>query len=308
MTVSLPTKVPFHPLTVERHSQGYLAVGIDGEFLQLDEDLEPIGEVRKPFPMSVRQTCLADGVFVGTWIDHELLMARMAAFDCTKPMLDGPEKGDLRTRTTIEAAQHPQGSIWSHVLDAEPLALCGHKEGFAFVLYKKGIYAMGNDAGEHWRVELPNWPELKKLPRANEVIAARFDRTLLKVWSRGGGTKSYDAKNGDLVSTGVFQYDGVLTNVYHEAGQELMVYDNGSIVWLCDDLKIAEGILAGPVQHARWDVEEAAWRMAGWREEIHLSESGFKRAKMDEIPVHVICMNNTTYILLNNGEWMVSNF
>ena len=308
MTPSLPTKVPFHPLTVERHSQGYLAVGIDGEFLQLTEDLEPVGDVRKPFPMSVRQTCLADGVFVGTWIDHELLMARMAAFDCTKPMLDGPEKGDLRTRTTIEAAQHPQGSIWSHVLDAEPLALCGHEDGFAFVLYKKGIYAMGNDAGEHWRVELPNWPELKKLPRANEVIAARFNRTLLKVWSRGGGTKSYDAKNGDLVSTGVFDYDGVLTNVYLESGQELMIYDNGSIVWLHEGEVLAEGKLSGPIQHARWDIENEAWRMAGWREEIHLSKDGFERKHLDEIPVHVMIRKNNAYLLLNSGEWMLSNF
>ena len=111
MTDALPPSVPFHALTIVQHNQGYMAVGIDGQFLRLDENLEPIGEVANPFPMGVRQTCIADGVFVGTWIDHELLMARMAALDCNLPLIEGPDRGVLRTRTTIEAAQHPKGAL-----------------------------------------------------------------------------------------------------------------------------------------------------------------------------------------------------
>lgn len=306
MTDPLPPKVPFHALTIEKHEQGYMAIGIDGEFLRLNEQLEPIGEVRKPFPMSVRNTCITDGVFVGTWIDHELLMARMAAFDCTQPLLDGPEKGDLRTRTTIEAAHHPKGSTWSHVLDAEPLALCGNDDGFAFVLYKKGIYAMGHDAGEHWRVELPTWSELKKLPRANDVIAAHFQDKSLKVWSRGGGQRTYDAKTGDLISTGIFTYDGVLESVYLDQKQELLVYDNGGLVWRCDGEILAQGTLAGPVQHAIWSPEDHAWRIAGWREEVFLGAKGFERSVMDEIPVHIMAKDGATILLLNNGEWVPS--
>ncbi|MFL2949758.1 MAG: hypothetical protein ACJZ40_05175 [Candidatus Poseidoniaceae archaeon] len=307
MTEGLPPNVPFHALTVKAHEGGYMAVGIDGEFLRLDPELGPIGDVHQPFPMGVRHTCMSDGVFVATWIDHELLMARMAAIDCSQPLQDGPDRGTLRTRTTIESAHHPKGSIWSHVLDAEPLALCGHSQGFAFVLYKKGIYAMGNDAGEHWRVELPTWPELKKLPRANDVIAATKTKGLLKVWSRGGGSQSYDLKNGDLVASHVFRYDGVLQQVYASNGHELLVYDNGSIVWRHEDSIVAEGKLAGPVQHAYWSEEEQAWRIAGWREELFISASGFERSEMQEIPVHIMNKNGTILILLNNGTWIRSS-
>tara|TARA_B110000459_G_scaffold203987_1_gene263169 strand:- start:7081 stop:8058 length:978 start_codon:yes stop_codon:yes gene_type:complete len=308
MTDTLPPKVPFHALTLQAHSKGYLAVGIDGEFLQLDKDFQSVDEVRKPFPMAVRHTCVVNGTFVATWIDHELLMARMAAFDCSEAITDGPERGSLRTRTTLESAQHPSGSLWSHVLDAEPLALCGHEDGFAFVLYKKGIYAMGNDAGEHWRIELPTWPELTKLPRANDVVTAAFDNGLLKVWSRGGGTQSYDVETGDLVSTNVNHYDGVLEHVYCQHGQELHVYDNGSVVWRTEGMALIDAKLSGPVQHAFWSESEKAWRIAGWREELFLSTDGLKTSKMHEIPVHILYNKGKTYLLLNDGSWLHSHF
>ena len=306
MTGELPPKVPFHALTVIPHKTGHLAVGIDGEFQYLDAALSPTGEVRKPFPMGVRHTCITNDVVVATWVDHELLMARMAAFKFDTPLKDGVERGDLRIRTSIETALHPAGSTWSHVLDAEPLALCGHPTGFAFVLYSKGIYAMGRDAGEHWRVELPTWAELKKLPRANDIVTITHSNDQLKVWSRGGGTQSYDANSGDLLSTHVFHYDGVLQQVYADATHELLVYDDGAVVWLDGGVTLVEGKLAGPVQHAFWNEEERAWRVAGWREELRLSAEGVERTSMPEIPVHILSVDRRVMMLLNNGEWIDS--
>ena len=308
MTGGLPPNVSFHALTVIPHKNGHLAVGIDGEFQHLDASLSPTGEVRKPFPMGVRHTCITNDVVVATWVDHELLMARMAAFECDMPLKEGVERGDLRTRTSIDAALHPAGSVWSHVLDAEPLALCGHPTGFAFVLYNKGIYAMGRDAGEHWRVELPTWAELKKLPRANDIVSITHSKDQLKVWSRGGGTQSYDVDSGDLLSTGVFHYDGVLQQVYADGIHELLVYDDGAVVWLNGDVTMVEGKLAGPVQHAFWNESEQAWRVAGWREELRFSTDGVERTKMPEIPVHILSVEERVMMLLNNGEWIDSAF
>ena len=308
MTGTLPPVVPFHALSIVPHSEGYLAVGIDGEFQQLDAHLAPIDDVRKPFPMGVRHTCMTNDVMVATWIDHELLMARMAAYDCRQPVKNGPERGDLRTRRNIDAALHPVGSLWSHVLDAEPLALCGHENGFAFVLYNKGIYAMGKDAGEHWRVELPTWAELKKLPRANDIVSITHRKGQLKVWSRGGGTQSYDDASGDLIATSVFHYDAVLQQVYANGQHELLVYDEGSIVWLDDGTTIVEGKLQGPVQHAFWIEDEKAWRVAGWREELLLSTQGVERIHMEEIPVHIMWKDQGAILLLNNGNWIESAF
>jgi hypothetical protein len=307
MTGDLPPKVPFHALSIKEHSEGFLAVGIDGEFLHLDASLQPVGDVMKPFPMSVRHATITNGVLVGTWIDHELLMARMAGLDVSAPFKEGPERGKLRTRTSIEAALHPAGAVWSHVLDAEPLALCGFETGFAFVLYRKGIYAMGKDAGEHWRVELPIWPELSKLPRASDIVTITHANAQLKVWSRGGGTQVYAVENGDLLSTSVFLYDGVLQHVYNHGDHELLVYDNGSMLWLHQGNTVVEGKLGGPIQHAFWNEKEEAWRVAGWREELLLSHTGVQRSKMDEIPVHILWKNDQAYLLLNNGTWIQSS-
>jgi hypothetical protein len=90
--------------------------------------------------------------------------------------------------------------------------------------------------------------------------------------------------------------------------QELLVYDNGGLVWRCEDEILAQGKLGGPVQHAVWSHEDQAWRIAGWREEVFLSAKGFERSIMEEIPVHIMVKNGTTILLLNNGEWLLSAY
>ena len=123
-------------------------------------------------------------------MDHELLLARMASFDLSKPFANGPDRGDLRVRTSIDAALHPAQTIWSHVLDAEPLALCSTDEQFVFILWKKGIYAMGKGTGEDWRKPEPSWPELEKLPHADAVVSASI---------QGIGIRNYNNTNCNRV-------------------------------------------------------------------------------------------------------------
>ena len=173
--------LPFHPAKILGWESGYVAIGIDGEFLALDLELKQIGELKKPFPCPAQHVTTVDDQLIATWVDHELMLARMASFDLAKPFANGPVRGDLRVRTSIDAALHPAQTIWSHVLDAEPLSLCSNDEQFVFILWKKGIYAMGKGTGEDWRKPEPSWPELEKLPHADVIVSASIQGTALHV-------------------------------------------------------------------------------------------------------------------------------
>ena len=72
--------LPFHPAQVLSWESGYIAVGIDGEFLALDMQMKKVGDVKKPFPCSAQKVTILDNQLIATWVDHELLLARMASF------------------------------------------------------------------------------------------------------------------------------------------------------------------------------------------------------------------------------------
>ncbi|MFQ3316638.1 MAG: hypothetical protein ACI8T6_000049 [Candidatus Poseidoniaceae archaeon] len=300
--------LPFHPSQIWQWDEGYIAVGIDGEFLALDLQLKKTSEVTKPFPCSVQSSTLLGKNLIVTWVDHELMLARMASFALDKGFENGPERGELRTRTTIDAALHPAGSVWSHVLDAEPLVLCSNDEQFVFILWQKGIYAMGTDAGEHWRIQEPTWDRMKHLPHAEVVISASVQGTLLHVWSRGAGHNTYLRENGELVNSEVVEYDGILNSVYSHDENHLLCYESGDVIWHRADTQQKHFKLKGPVQHAVWSEQHEAWHIAGWREEVLVSDTNMQRHIFDDIPVQLVEYNDSTLVLMNSGEFISSNF
>ena len=300
--------LPFHPAQIWQWDEGYIAVGIDGEFLALDMQLQKIGEVKKPFPCPVQSSTILGDQLIVTWVDHELMLARMASFELGKGFENGPERGELRTRTSIDGAIHPSGPVWSHVLDAEPLALCSNDEQFAFILWKKGIYAMGTDAGEHWRKPEPTWKELKHLPHAEVIISASIHGSMLHVWSRGAGHNTYLRENGKLMSSEIIECDGILNSVYSHHDNHLLCFDNGDVIWYRDDSPQIHFKLKGLAQHAIWSAQHDAWHIAGWREEVLFSETKKQRHVFDEIPVQIINYNDSTLILMNNGAFIESTF
>ena len=300
--------LPFHPSQIWRWDEGYIAVGIDGEFLALDLQLKKTSEVTKPFPCSVQSSTLLGKNLIVTWVDHELMLARMASFALDKGFENGPERGELRTRTTIDAALHPAGSVWSHVLDAEPLVLCSNDEQFVFILWQKGIYAMGTDAGEHWRIQEPTWDRMKHLPHAEVVISASVKGTLLHVWSRGAGHNTYLRENGELVNSEVVEYDGILNSVYSHDENHLLCYESGDVIWHRAETPQKQFKLKGPVQHAVWSEQHEAWHIAGWREEVLVSDTNMQRHIFDDIPVQLVEYNDSTLVLMNSGEFISSSF
>jgi len=300
--------LPFHPAHIWQWNEGYIAVGIDGEFLTLDLKLKPFGGVKKPFPCSVQSSTLLGDQLIVTWVEHELRLARMASFSLDKGFENGADRGELRTRTSIEAAIHPSGVVWSHVLDAEPLVLCSSEEQFVFILWQKGIYSMGIDAGEHWRKPEPEWTELQHLPHAEIIIAASIQDSTLHLWSRGSGHNTYRCEDGELLSSEIIVCDGILNSVYSHEENHLLCYENGDVVWYRTGAPQIHFTLNGPAQHAMWSREHDAWHIAGWREEVLFTETKPKRRAFDEIPVQILNSNNSTFILMNNGVFIESSF
>jgi len=299
--------LPFHPNQILRWDEGFVAIGVDGDFLLLDHQLNQIGEPKKPFPSSVKKAVVVQNRLIATWIEHELMVARIAGFELGKDFVNGPERGDLRTRTTIAAALHPAGTVWSHVLDAEPLALGSNDSKFAFMLWKKGLYAMGMDAGEHWRTAEPGWKELEKLPHAEVTTEITFEGDTIKVWSRGSGVITYSADNGRQLDSSTVPFDGILISVFSDSGEHLLCYDGGDVVWFSNGeiQKIEQ--LNGSVQHAKWNKQSQNWHIAGWREECVLSRYAFERAKLKEIPVQVIECMDSFYLVMNDGSFIRSS-
>ena len=300
--------LPFHPAQIWQWDDGYVAVGIDGEFLQLDSKLQKSGKVRKPFPCPVQSTALLGKEMIVTWVDHELMLARMASFALEEGFEDGSDRGELRTRTTIDAAIHPAGAVWSHVLDAEPLALCSSDEQFVFILWKKGIYAMGIDKAEHWRMPEPRWKELERFPHGEVVISASIHGTCLHVWSRGAAHNVYLCETGELLNSEVIECNGILNSVYTHEESHLLCFENGDVLWLRPDTPQTLLKLKGSVQHAMWSVKHDAWHIAGWREEVLFSDTIHQRFDFAEIPVQLIPYNDSTLILMNSGEFVESSF
>ena len=99
------------------------------------ERFSALDPIRNPFPGDITNAVLlGDDLLIATWVEREISLARLAALDLSQPIEDGVELPDLRT--AIESGKidhyHVGGATWSHILDAEPLALCTYKEDLIF--------------------------------------------------------------------------------------------------------------------------------------------------------------------------------
>ena len=108
------------------------AVHIDTEggmcFLH-PQRLNSLDPVRHPFPGDVTNTALVGEMYLAaTWVERDLSLARLALIDLREPIQSGIEMSDLRVASDGGTSNHHHvaGAVWSHILDAEPLAICEH--------------------------------------------------------------------------------------------------------------------------------------------------------------------------------------
>ncbi len=301
-----PVDLEFTPKKVLSWENGFLVIGVDGELQKLSSDYSLIDTFVKPFPMSIRNAAIIGGKLIATWLDSELLLARMAAIDLNEKLVQGIERSELRVRRTIDKALHPADSTWSHVLDAEPLALDSNNKSFTFVLWKKGIYHMTHDAHEIWRQKEPQWRQLSKLPRAQETVKAIVKEDVVEIWSRGMGLNRYDIESGDLLSSDVINGEGFILDVYNDGNKYLLQLNDNEVVMLEGNNIILRARLSGPVSDAYWSEKEQGWYISGWREIVLLTVNNFEKITLDEIPVFYDDARKLA--LFNDAKWRQVSF
>ena len=301
MASELPASLDFTPKQIVEWNEGFIAIGIDGELQKLDSNYVQINKPINPFPTPIRNSTIIESKMIVTWIDSELMLARMASFDLTQDFIQGAERSELRVRRTLDRAIHPAGNIWSHVLDAEPLAIDSRNSSFTFVLWRKGIYNMTKDAHEKWRSEEPSWNKLSKYPRAEETVNVIMNDDFVEIWSRGGGVNRYDHENGSLIEQKIIEIDGFLLNVYNHSKNYLLQLNDGYIALFDGENILLKAKLSGPISDAYWSENRQGWYISGWREIIFLSKNEYQRKELVELPVYYD--HKRKIALCNDSNW-----
>ena len=292
----------FTPKCVLPYQEGYVAVGVDGELQKLDKNYTPLLKYVKPFPTPIRDATISQNILIATWLDPELLLARIAAIDLTNDLQQGVNRGDLRIKRTIGNAIHPQGNLWSHVLDAEPLALTSNEQSFTFILWKKGIYNLSIDEIENWRAPPAKWEQLEKLPRANEPVALIdcMDGSV-EVWSKGGGVKKIDVGSGNVINQTIVDLDGFVERVFKHEDDYLIMLNDSRLIMMRKGNILVSAKVSGPISDARFYSKNKKWYVAGWRELILISETSHVRIGIDEIAVYID--PKRSLYLCNDSKW-----
>lgn len=309
MEEGLPTRVPFLPHRLLTDGNQRLVIGTEGELLLLGSELQPLGKTAVPFPMRISHAVVQDGRLYATWIDGELMKARMGTIDLAQPLQNGVKRAVLRTHQDHHDPLHPEGAVWSHVLDAEPLALNVLGQDVVFVLWRRGIYGLTPNAGERWRMPEATWAYTKARQRSTETIALHMESTTFTITSRGGRVQRRSQATGEtleeFISPGP---EAPLEHHFRHGEHHLYVSTSGAMHWVHDDTILANVQSSGPIQSATWDEQWQGWRVAGWREELMLSSRQISRHEWEEIPVAVVPVNNGALVLFNDGSWANSAF
>ena len=292
----------FTPKCVLPYQEGYIVVGVDGELQKLDKNYTPLLNHVKPFPTPIRDATISQNTLIATWLDPELLLARIAAIDLTNDLQQGVNRGDLRIKRTIGNAIHPHGNLWSHVLDAEPLALSSNEQSFTFILWKKGIYNLSVDEIENWRAPPAKWEQLEKLPRANEPVALiDCKEGFVEVWSKGGGVKKHDVSNGKIINQTVIDLDGFVEKVFKHEDEYLIMLNDSRLVMMRKGNILVSAKISGPINDAKYHSKNKKWYIAGWRELIIIGEANHVRIGIDEIAVYID--PKRSLYLCNDSHW-----
>ena len=301
MAWGIPDNLEFTPKQVMRYFDGHIVVGVDGELQKIDLEGNLVGQPKKPFPTPIKSAAIIDNMLIATWLDQELLLARMAAIDLNNDFQQGVNRGDLRVRKTIDKSIHPQGNSWSHVLDAEPLSLAANSNSFGFVLWRKGIYNLSVEAIENWRAPEPSWKKLAKIPRAMETVSTTCDEQYYEVWSKGGGIIRFDIQSGKTVDSKIIPLDGYLEGVFKH-GEHYLLQLNNSVVAIYEagEIKLTAK-LSGPINYAEWSEMNQGWHIAGWRELAFISAKTMSRTQLSEIAVYID--SKSGIYLCNDGTW-----
>lgn len=297
----LPPSLPIRVNKAHEMDDGRIvAISTDGEIIVISEDLNDYSDPKIPFPAMITNSEVIGNKLIATWLSHEFREARMACLDLDK-LEAGISKAELRLSQSTDQSPQVAGADWSRSLNAEPLAICRIPDGVAFVLWKRGIYAITENSIELWRSEHIEWGE--KLPRFDEIISVESDEDKLYIWSKGGGWKILSNIDGIEVSKGKKEFDWTIKDVFSHGENRLFHLEDNRLLNLAGSELKLECSIKGPIGYACFDTESSSWRIAGWRQELLINDDTQITKENDEILVFTTKRDNHWLNLDNSGSW-----
>ena len=291
-------RLGFQPMRVDRGDSVAVVVGSSGELVRVDGLGVPLHQPVTPFPASVTQGVVLDGIWVGTWVEHEMQQARMAALPLEGEWVTGAGRDALRQR--VEPADlMPTSSVWSRYLDAEPMAVSGVEGGLVFATLRRGVYKIGFDATELWRSPYPEWPNLTEFkPRDHMVSSNEVDGSVV-IWSAAGGVCGLDIEDGSQVLSTTVSLPDTISGVSHSEDGGWLLLLNSSGVALLDELGSEPSLIPtpGPVTDAAY--ESGSWKWTGWRHDGVMSDGVAHCTAREHIGVGLLANR----VLTNDGVW-----
>jgi len=288
----------FQPMRADRGESATVIVGSSGELVRIDEFGTTLHQPVRPFPAPVTGGAVLDGVWVGTWVEHELQQARMAALPLAGEWISGGGREVLRQKSEMVDLM-PSSAIWSRFLDAEPMAVSRAGDGVVFAALRKGIYKIDEGASEVWRAPYPEWSHLSGLASRDHLVSSNEVDGRIFVWSMAGGVTVLDSEDGGHVLSTVVSLPDSLSGVRHSnEGGWLLLLNSGSIV-LLEDLESEPLVVRtpGPVSDAVYDGK--CWKWTGWRHDGAFVDGEVHCIAREQIGVALVGGR----VLTNEGDW-----
>lgn len=288
----------FQPIRADRGESATVIVGSSGELVRIDEFGATLHQPVKPFPASVTGGAVLGGVWIGTWVEHELQQARMAALPLAGEWESGGGREMLRQK--FETADLMSSSaIWSRFLDAEPMAVSRAGDGVIFATLRKGIYKIDEGATEVWRAPYPAWSHLSGLASRDYLVSSNEVDGQIFVWSMAGGVTVLDSEDGRHILSTIVSLPDSLSGVRHSnEGGWLLLLNSGNIA-LLEDFESEPTVVQtpGPVSDAIYDGK--CWKWTGWRHDGALIDGEVQCIAREQIGVALV----GDKVLTNDGDW-----
>lgn len=299
------TSIP--PRHILSSKDRFILVGINGGIAQLHPNrLTEIDAPCHPFAGEISQAILlGDKHLAATWIEREIGIARMALLDLNEPLQDGPKLLDLRQALDQNRLNgfHVAGAIWSHVLSAEPLAICAHEDSLVFCTHNSGLYRVSEESTEIWRRKELNWAGIEDLPDGRIIAQLVSVGNSIWAFSIGGGWAELDANDGEVLHRGIIQFEAKVERVWHDSGEWIFGLSHQRIaLWKPDSNELLLEHANGPIQDALRT--EEGWLITGWREDLVWHNGQLESAPRNEIGLHIMNHPDHGFIVLDNcNKW-----
>jgi hypothetical protein len=289
--------IGFPPLKIDSGKNIHVVTGVSGELIKLNNDLEAIGNISKPFPSSIVSSAILGDKWIGAWVEGELRQARMAALNINDEWQDGVSKAELRN-SSRKSQLHPESNSWSQLLDTIPTALSEIGGNLCFSSSGKGIYKINSDCKEIWRAEIPKWWNDKKIENQDMIVGFVQTKEGLVSISQAGGVAIFDV-NGVLIQTKIINLPEIITGFTYDEKNGWFIKLNGKCFATMRSIQEKPKIhrTTGPIYHVI--SENGAWKWTGWRHDGMMNQGVITTKSRPDIGVGII----DNVVLTNNGKW-----